>query len=168
MNKMTRILSLVMALILACAMISTAGAEDYGFIGKKSKPVKLTVHENSKCGLAKGGKIQLKMAGADGSVLQAASFDSSDSSVAMVNSGGTIKATRTGKTKLTMTATTGETWMIVGDFNEGAMFNFPNGDDINIVVDRLSLKKQDLVEVFGREFVGIGVVGPNSFCKVVK
>ena len=65
-------------------------------------------------------------------------------------------------------ATTGETWMIVGDFNEGAMFNFPNGDDINIVVDRLSLKKQDLVEVFGREFVGIGVVGPNAFCKVVK
>ena len=65
-------------------------------------------------------------------------------------------------------ATTGETWMIVGDFNEGAMFNFPNGDDINIVVDRLSLKKQDLVEVFGREFVGIGVVGPKSFCKVVK
>lgn len=112
MNKMTRILSLVMALILACAMISTAGAEDYGFIGKKSKPVKLTVHENSKCGLAKGGKIQLKMAGADGSVLQAASFDSSDSSVAMVNSGGTIKAKRTGKTKITMTATTGETYTL--------------------------------------------------------
>ena len=66
MNKMTRILSLVMVLVLACAMISTAGAEDYGFIGKKSKPVKLTVHENSKCGLAKGGKIQLKMAGRTG------------------------------------------------------------------------------------------------------
>lgn len=65
-------------------------------------------------------------------------------------------------------ATTGETWMIVGDFNEGAIFNFPNGDEINIVVDRLSLKKQDLVEVFGREFVGIGVVGPKSFTKVVK
>lgn len=65
-------------------------------------------------------------------------------------------------------ATTGETWMIVGDFNEGAIFNFPNGDEINIVVDRLSLKKQDLVEVFGREFVGIGVVGPKSFVKVVK
>ena len=65
-------------------------------------------------------------------------------------------------------ATTGETWMIVGDFNEGAIFNFPNGDEINIVVDRLSLKKQDLVEVFGREFVGIGVVGPKAFTKVVK
>lgn len=65
-------------------------------------------------------------------------------------------------------ATTGEAWMIVGDFNEGAIMNFPNGDEINIVIDRLSLKKQDLVEVFGREFVGIGVVGPKSFVKVVK
>lgn len=66
------------------------------------------------------------------------------------------------------TASSGDTWMIVGDFNEGAIMNFPNGDEINIVVDRLSLKKQDLVEVFGREFVGIGVVGPKSFVKVVK
>ena len=65
-------------------------------------------------------------------------------------------------------ASSGDTWMIVGDFNEGAIFNFPNGDEINIVVDRLSLKKQDLVEVFGREFVGIGVVGPKAFTKVVK
>lgn len=65
-------------------------------------------------------------------------------------------------------ASSGDTWMIVGDFNEGAIFNFPNGDEINIVIDRLSLKKQDLVEVFGREFVGIGVVGPKSFVKVVK
>ena len=65
-------------------------------------------------------------------------------------------------------ASTGDTWMIVGDFGEGAIMNFPNGEEINIVIDRLSLKKQDLVEVFGREFVGIGVVGPKSFCKVSK
>ena len=65
-------------------------------------------------------------------------------------------------------ATTGETFMIVGDFAEGALFNFPNGEEIDIVVDKLTLKKKDLVEVFGREFVGIGVVGPNSFVKVTK
>lgn len=65
-------------------------------------------------------------------------------------------------------ATTGETWMIVGDFNEGALFNFPNGEEISIVVDRLTSKAQDLVEIFGRQFVGIGVVGPKSFAKVVK
>ena len=65
-------------------------------------------------------------------------------------------------------ATTGVAWMVVGDFNEGAIFNFPNGEEINIIVDRMSLKKKDLVEVFGREFVGIGVVGPKAFAKVVK
>lgn len=65
-------------------------------------------------------------------------------------------------------ATTGVAWMIVGDFTEGAIFNFPNGEEIDIIVDRMSLKKKDLVEIFGREFVGIGVVGPKSFAKVVK
>lgn len=65
-------------------------------------------------------------------------------------------------------ATTGVAWMIVGDFNEGAIFNYPNGEEIDIIVDRMSLKKKDLVEVFGRQFVGIGVVGPKSFAKVVK
>lgn len=65
-------------------------------------------------------------------------------------------------------ATTGETYMIVGDFAEGALFNFPNGEDINIVLDKLTLKKKDLVEVFGRQFVGIGVIGPNAFVKVTK
>jgi len=65
-------------------------------------------------------------------------------------------------------ATTGQCWMIVGDFNEGALFNFPNGEEINVIIDRTTLKKKDLVEVMGREFVGIGVVGPKSFCKVVK
>lgn len=65
-------------------------------------------------------------------------------------------------------ATTGVAWMIVGDFTEGAIFNFPNGEEIDIIVDRMSLKKKDLVEIFGRQFVGIGVVGPKSFAKVVK
>ena len=65
-------------------------------------------------------------------------------------------------------ATTGQCWMIVGDFNEGALFNFPNGEEINVMIDRTTLKKKDLVEILGREFVGIGVVGPKSFCKVVK
>ena len=65
-------------------------------------------------------------------------------------------------------ASTGDTFMIVGDFAEGALFNFPNGEEIDVMIDRMTLKKKDLVEVFGREFVGIGVVGPKSFCKVTK
>ena len=65
-------------------------------------------------------------------------------------------------------ATTGVPYMLVGDLGHGALMNFPNGDEINITLDRLSLKKQDLVEVFGREFVGIEPVAPFAFAKVVK
>lgn len=65
-------------------------------------------------------------------------------------------------------ATTGVPYMLVGDFGHGALMNFPNGDEISITLDRLTLKKQDLVEVFGREFVGMEPVAPFAFTKVVK
>ena len=65
-------------------------------------------------------------------------------------------------------ATTGETWMIVGDLDQGALANFPNGDSIQFKFDDMTLKKQDLIEVLGRESVAIGVVAPKAFCKVVK
>lgn len=64
-------------------------------------------------------------------------------------------------------ATTGVPYILVGDLGHGALMNFPNGDEINLTIDRLSLKKQDLVEVFGREFVGIEPVAPFAFCKIV-
>lgn len=63
-------------------------------------------------------------------------------------------------------ASTGDTWMIVGDFNEGAQFNFPNGDEIRFKYDDLSAATSDLVKIIGREFVGIGVVAPMAFCRV--
>ena len=65
-------------------------------------------------------------------------------------------------------ASTGDTYMIVGDLDQGALMNFPNGDGIEFKFDELSLKKQDLVEVFGRQYVAIGVVAPNAFVKVTK
>lgn len=65
-------------------------------------------------------------------------------------------------------ATTGETWMIVGDLDHGAIANFPNGEGIDFKFDELTLKKQDLIEVLGREFVALGVVAPKAFCKVTK
>ena len=65
-------------------------------------------------------------------------------------------------------ASTGDTYMIVGDLDQGALANFPNGEDIEFKFDNLSLKKQDLVEVFGRQYVGLGVVAPNAFVKVTK
>lgn len=65
-------------------------------------------------------------------------------------------------------ATTGETYAIVGDLGHGALANFPNGEEIEFKFDNLSLKKQDLVEVFGRKYVAIGVVAPDAFVKVTK
>lgn len=65
-------------------------------------------------------------------------------------------------------ATTGVAYMIVGDLDQGALMNFPNGDGIEFKFDELTLKKQDLIEVLGRQYVAIGVVAPNAFVKVTK
>lgn len=65
-------------------------------------------------------------------------------------------------------ATTGETYAIVGDLEQGALMNFPNGEEINIKFDDLSQADYDLVKVIGRQFVGIGVVAPYAFVKITK
>ena len=65
-------------------------------------------------------------------------------------------------------ATTGVTYAIVGDLGVGALANFPNGDDITIKYDELSLAEADLVKVVGREYVGLGVVAPKAFVKIQK
>lgn len=67
----------------------------------------------------------------------------------------------------TATGTTGSTWAIVGDFATGAHANFPNGDEITIKYDDLSLAESDLVKIVGREYVGLGIVADHAFCKVV-
>jgi len=65
-------------------------------------------------------------------------------------------------------ASTGDTYAVVGDLGQGALANYPNGDDIDFIFDELTLKKQDLIEVFGEQFAGIGVIAPNAFAKVTK
>lgn len=65
-------------------------------------------------------------------------------------------------------ATTGVTYAIVGDFGEGAIANFPRGEDITLKYDDLSLAESDLVKIVGREYVALGVVGPKSFVKITK
>lgn len=65
-------------------------------------------------------------------------------------------------------ATTGVTYAIVGDFGVGALANFPNGEEIRIKTDELSLAEKDLVKFVGREYVGLGVVAPKAFVKVQK
>lgn len=65
-------------------------------------------------------------------------------------------------------ATTGDAYMIVGDFAEGAIANFPNGEDITIKVDDKTDMTKDLVRILGRQYVGLGIVGPDSFVRVIK
>ena len=65
-------------------------------------------------------------------------------------------------------ASTNDIYMIVGDFGTGAIANFPNGEGIEIKIDELSRKKEDLVEILGREFVGLGVVANKAFVQVKK
>lgn len=66
----------------------------------------------------------------------------------------------------TSSGTTGSAWAIVGDFRY-AQANFPNGDEITIKYDDLSLAEKDLVKIVGREYVGVGVVHCDAFAKIV-
>lgn len=65
-------------------------------------------------------------------------------------------------------ATSGQVYAIVGDFNHGAIANLPNGDGIDIKVDEMSRKKEDLVEILGRLYVACNVVANNSFVNITK
>lgn len=66
------------------------------------------------------------------------------------------------------TASAGDVYALVGDFGYGFQANFPNGQEISIKYDDLSLAESDLVKIVGREFVGLGVVAPKAFCQVAK
>jgi len=66
------------------------------------------------------------------------------------------------------TATTGQVYAIVGDFNHGALANFPNGEDIELKYDDKTLMTSDLVRILGRRFVAIEPVADKSFCLVAK
>lgn len=61
-----------------------------------------------------------------------------------------------------------DVYMIVGDLSHGAIANFPNGEEIKFKFDELSRKKEDLVEVLGREYVATGVVACKAFTLVKK
>ena len=65
-------------------------------------------------------------------------------------------------------ATSGVTYAIVGDLDHGALANFPNGEEIEFKYDELTDMTKDMVRVLGREYVGIGIVAPNSFVKITK
>ena len=65
-------------------------------------------------------------------------------------------------------ASTGDTYALVGDFGEGALANFPNGDEIEFKFDDKGQMKKDLIDVLGRRFVALAPVAPNAFVKINK
>lgn len=65
-------------------------------------------------------------------------------------------------------ATTGETYAIVGDLEQGALVNLPNGESIKFTLDEKSLAEADLVKIVGRLYAGVGVVASNAFVKIQK
>ena len=65
-------------------------------------------------------------------------------------------------------ATTGDTYAIVGDLGEGALANFPNGDEIEFKFDDKGQMKKDLIDVLGRRYVALAPVAPNAFVKIQK
>lgn len=66
------------------------------------------------------------------------------------------------------TATDDAIYMIVGDLENGALMNFPNGDEITIKRDDYTFATKDLVRFIGREYVAYGVVAPGHFVNVKK
>lgn len=63
-------------------------------------------------------------------------------------------------------ALSGDTFAIVGDFGQGAIANFPNGEGIAFKFDDKTDMESDLVRILGRQYVGLGVVAPNAFVKI--
>lgn len=65
------------------------------------------------------------------------------------------------------TADDNAVYAIVGDLS-GVTFNFPEGDDVIIKWDELTLAEADLVKVVGREFAAHAVTGPGKLCNIAK
>lgn len=65
-------------------------------------------------------------------------------------------------------ASSNETYIIVGDFNQGALANFPDGEEIRFTFDDITLATDDMVKIIGKEYVAIEPVAPYAFVKVTK
>lgn len=66
------------------------------------------------------------------------------------------------------TASDGEVYAIVGDLATGFRANFPNGEEIRIKMDDLSLAEADLVKFVGRKYVALEAVAPGRFTLIAK
>lgn len=59
-------------------------------------------------------------------------------------------------------------YCIVGDFNHGAIANYPNGEGIEIKYDDTTLMTSDLVRILGRRYVAAAPVADKAFCLIGK
>lgn len=64
-------------------------------------------------------------------------------------------------------ATSGNTYAIVGDLN-GLQYNFPDGDDVEIIYDPYTLSENNRIKIVGRLFASHGVTAPGRFAKITK
>ena len=65
------------------------------------------------------------------------------------------------------TASAGDTYAIVGDLY-ALQVNYPEGDDVLIKWDDLSLAEKDMVKVIGRQYAGHGVTAPGRLVRICK
>lgn len=66
------------------------------------------------------------------------------------------------------TASSGAVYAIVGDFRQGALANYPNGDTIEYTFDTITRKKENLVEVLGELMVAAEPVANKAFTLIAK
>ena len=66
------------------------------------------------------------------------------------------------------TASANAVYMYVADLGKGITANFPNGDDVKLKFDDLSLAESDLIKIVGRLYVAIGLTAPGMAVKVTK
>lgn len=65
-------------------------------------------------------------------------------------------------------ASSGVTYLIVGDLGNGVQANFPEGEGVKFTFDDITLATDDKVKITGKEFVGLEVVNQNMFTKITK
>lgn len=65
-------------------------------------------------------------------------------------------------------ASANDVFIVIGDFGYGAQANFPNGNDMMIKTDDVTLAEKDLVKIVGRQYVGLALVAENAFVRIVK
>ena len=65
-------------------------------------------------------------------------------------------------------ATANAVYAIVGDLGEGALFNLPNGEGVDLKYDDKTQMEYDLVRILGRKYIGMNAVADRAFVNIAK